>query len=136
MRLTLTRTYNTVLIIIIVHLTLFPLCLILLVPTVTSTVSLCSFYICRLIGKLTTFLQIQEFIFHNQPFTTVSRRSPHSSSLSKVGHILVKSVVLRINLNIDGESIPSRSYTYPSHSQTSRLLTSSLFLGVPVPRVT
>ena len=30
----------------------------------------------------------------------------------------------------------SRSHTHPSHSQTSRLLTSSLFLGVPIPRVT
>jgi hypothetical protein len=27
----------------------------------------------------------------------------------------------------------SRSHTHPSHSQTSRLLTSSLSLGVPVP---
>ncbi len=31
---------------------------------------------------------------------------------------------------------PSRSNTHPSHSQTSHLLTSSLSLGVPVPRVT
>jgi hypothetical protein len=30
----------------------------------------------------------------------------------------------------------SRSHTHPSHSQTSRLLTSSLSLGVPVPHVT
>jgi hypothetical protein len=30
----------------------------------------------------------------------------------------------------------SKSHTHPSHSQTSRLLTSSLSLGVPVPRPT
>jgi hypothetical protein len=35
-----------------------------------------------------------------------------------------------------GTPIPSESHTHPSHSQTSRLLTSSLSLGVPVPRVT
>jgi hypothetical protein len=32
--------------------------------------------------------------------------------------------------------IASSSHTHPSHSQTSRLLTSSLSLGVPVPRPT
>jgi hypothetical protein len=53
----------------------------------------------RLIGKLTLFLQLQEFSF-------------------------------------DGAPIASRSHTHPSHSQTSRLLTSSLPLGVPVHRAT
>ena len=47
---------------------------------------------------------------------------------------------LRIILNIDGvpvaASVASRSHTHPSHSKTSRLLTSSLSLGVPVPRTT
>ncbi len=38
--------------------------------------------------------------------------------------------------NIDGAPTASKSHTHPSHSQTSRLLTSSLSLGVPVPRVT
>jgi hypothetical protein len=49
---------------------------------------------------------------------------------------LVKAVALRINLNLDGTPIASKSHTHPSHSQTSRLLTSSLSLGVPVPRPT
>jgi hypothetical protein len=49
---------------------------------------------------------------------------------------LVMTAVLRVNLNLDREPITSRTHTHPSHSQTSRLLTSSLFLGVPVPRVT
>jgi hypothetical protein len=39
-------------------------------------------------------------------------------------------------LYIDGAPITSRTHTHPSHSQTSRLLTSSLSLGVPVPRAT
>ena len=65
------------------------------------------------------------------------RRVAFSSQLkSKVGNILAKAAALRINLNIDGAPIASKSHTHPSHSQTSRLLTSSLSLGVPVPRTT
>ena len=64
-------------------------------------------------------------------------RAAFSSMLkSRVGNILVKDAVLRINLNLDGVSIASKSHTHPSHSQTSCLLTSSLSLGVPVPRPT
>jgi hypothetical protein len=55
---------------------------------------------------------------------------------SKVGHILVKDAVLRINLNIDGTPISSRSHTHPSHNQKSLLLTLSLSIGVPVPHAT
>jgi hypothetical protein len=55
---------------------------------------------------------------------------------AKVGNILAKGAALRINLHIDGAPIASKSHTHTSHSQTSRLLTSSLFLGDPVPRVT
>jgi hypothetical protein len=42
--------------------------------------------------------------------------------------ILTKTEGLWITLNIDGTPIPSRSHTHPSHSQISRLLTSSLSL--------
>jgi hypothetical protein len=63
------------------------------------------------------------------------RRAAFSSQLkSKIGNILAKAAALLINLNIDGAPITSKSHTHPSHSQTFRLLTSSLFLGVPVPR--
>jgi hypothetical protein len=55
---------------------------------------------------------------------------------SKVDLTLGKESDLRLNLNLDGEPITSKSHTHPSHSQTSRLLTSSLSLGVPVPRPT
>ena len=65
------------------------------------------------------------------------RRVAISSLLkSRVGNILAKAAALRINLNHDGAPIASKSHTHPSHSQTSRLLTSSLSLGVPVPRTT
>ncbi len=53
---------------------------------------------------------------------------------SKVGLVLAKAEALRINL--DGTPIVSKSHSHPSHSPTSRLLTSSLSLGVPVPRPT
>ena len=65
------------------------------------------------------------------------RRAAFSAQLKgKVGLTLVKTAALRINLNLDGAPIASKSHTHPSHSQTSRLLTSSLSLGVPVPRPT
>jgi len=65
------------------------------------------------------------------------RRTAFSSMLkSHVSSILVKASVLRININLDGTPIASKSHTQPSHSQTSCLLTSSLSLGVPVPRPT
>jgi hypothetical protein len=55
---------------------------------------------------------------------------------SKVDNTLDKYEVLRINLNVDGTPITSKTHIHPSHSETSRLLTSSLSLGVPVPRTT
>ena len=65
------------------------------------------------------------------------RRAAFSSGLkSKVGLVLAKAAVLRIVLNLDGAPIASKSHTHPSHSQTSRLLTSSLSLGLTVPRPT
>jgi hypothetical protein len=66
---------------------------------------------------------------------TVVNSIPRSA---KCVNILPKVTVasLRIILNIDGTPVVSRSHTHPSHSQTSRPLTSSLSLGVPVPRVT
>jgi hypothetical protein len=67
---------------------------------------------------------------------TFCRAAFLTSLQSKVGLALPKTVTLRININLDGVPITSKSHTHPSHSQTSRLLTSSLSLGVPVPRPT
>ncbi len=69
-----------------------------------------------------------QFHFHRATFASILK--------SRVGNILSKAAPLRINLNLDGAPIASKSHTHPSHSQTSRLLTSSLSLGVPVPRPT
>jgi hypothetical protein len=65
------------------------------------------------------------------------RRTAFSSGIkSKVVLALAKTSSFRINLNLDGSPIASKSHTHPTHSQTSRLFTSSLSLGVPVPRPT
>ncbi len=71
------------------------------------------------------------------PHLTRTYDAAFSSQLkSKVGNILAKAAALSVNLNIDGAPISSRSHTHPSYSQTSLLITSSLFLGVQVPRAT
>jgi hypothetical protein len=65
------------------------------------------------------------------------RRSAFSTQLKrKVVLSLGTAADLRITLNLDGSPITSKSHTHPSHSKTSRLLTSSLSLGIPVPRAT
>ena len=64
------------------------------------------------------------------------RATVSSQCKSRVVLTLAKAAALRINLNIDGTPIISRTHTHPSHSQTSHLLTSSLSLGIPVPRAT
>ncbi len=100
--------------------------------------NLSEFYSYRLIGKLTAFLQLQEFCQRNQIVDSSTTTSRFFSSMlkSRVGNILTKAAALRINIKLDGSPIASKSHTHPSHSQTSRLLTSSLSLGVPVPRPT
>jgi hypothetical protein len=69
-------------------------------------------------------------------FCHYHRASVSAQPKSKVGLALVKAAGLRITLNLDWVPIISRTHTHPSHSQTFRLLTSSLSLGVPVPRAT
>ncbi len=46
----------------------------------------------------------------------------------RVGNILVKTAALRINLNLDGDPIASKSHTHPSHSQTSRFSVNLVFI--------
>jgi hypothetical protein len=48
-------------------------------------------------------------------------------SKSRVGNIMAKASALRVNLNLDGAPIASSSHTHPSYSQTSHLLTLSVF---------
>ena len=121
------------------HRVWYHLCLLLLVRPVGYIVNLSNFYFYGLIGKLTDFLQLQEFSLRNQIVdfsTSAAHRFLFLCAKAKVGSSLAKTAYLRINLNIDGAPITSRTHTHPSHSKTSRLLTSSLSLGVPVPRAT
>ncbi len=120
------------------HRVWYHLYLLLLVHLTGYIVNLSDFYSYSLIGKLTTFfsasgvLSAQSdrgfFHYHHAAFSDQFK--------IKVGLTLPKVVDLRITLNLDGTPITSRTHTRPSHSQTSRLLTSSLSLGVPVPRTT
>jgi hypothetical protein len=94
-------------------------------------VNLCNFYSYRPIGKLIAFLQLQEFSLRILPVhssTSAARLSPHSLRQGSTTS-LAKDTALRVNLNLDGAPITSRIHTHPSHTQTSRLLSSSLSLG-------
>ncbi len=143
MRLLLTRSGNIALTIIITLLTLSLLCRLFPVRLGDFIVNRSEFYSYRIIGKLTAFLQLQEFSQRNQTwehsstfatrfFLPCSNHVYHRSSIKTCHYLLI------IRLNLDGVSqmITSKSHTHPSHSQNSRLLTSSLSLGVPNPRPT
>jgi hypothetical protein len=115
-----------------VHRVRYHLYLPLLVRPAGYIVNLSDFYSFRIIGKLTAFFaasgvqlaQLNSGTFH-------FRLAAFSAQLkAKVCSTLDKDAALRINLNIDGAPITSRTHTHPSHSETSRLLTSSLSLGV------
>jgi hypothetical protein len=137
MRLSLTKLENITRTIITIHLMSSPLCLLLQVRLGDYIVNLCDFSFYNLIGKLTVFC----CSFSSSACTIKRWTLPHHTTVSsqlksKIGDILAKAAALRIILSIDGVPVESRSHTHPSHSQTSRLLTSSLSSGVPVPRTT
>jgi len=91
-------------------------------------------YFCGVIGNHFGAVQLPE---SNQfDYRRAVTETFYSQLKSKVGDILPKAAALCINLNIDGVPIASRSCTDPSHSQTSRLLSSSLSLSLPFPRST
>jgi hypothetical protein len=119
----------------IIHRVWCHLCLLLLVRLGGYIANLSHFYSYRPIGKLTAFFATSgvQLAQHNSGLSHF-HRSTYSTQLD--GNLLVKTTTLRINLNLDGAPITSKAHTHPSHSQTSRLLTSSLSLGVPVPRPT
>ncbi len=115
------------------------------IPDIASTSGrLHSEFVCLLFlqahrESVTAFWNLQEFIFHILPVdssTTAARRS----TVNLGRRLTIFSLRLQhygwITFDIDGEPLVSRSHTQSSHSQTSRLLTSSLSLGVPVPRTT
>ena len=137
MRLLLTELENITLIIITIPLTLSPLELLFLVRLggYTEFVRLLFLQAHRETDRFFTNSGVQIAQHHRDQFHY--HRTVVSSQLkSKVGNILAKPEALRITVNIDVAPVVSRSHTHPSHSQTSRLLTSSLSLGVPVPLIT
>ena len=82
MRLLLTRSESIELTTTITLLTLYHLCLLLLVRLGGYIVNLSEFYSYRLIGKLTAFLQLQEFSLLNKivaSSTSAERLLLHSS---------------------------------------------------------
>ena len=85
MRLPLTKLEKIALIIITIPLTLSPLCLLLLVRLGGYRVNLCAFYFYKLIGKLTAFLQPQEFSLRNITVasSTIAAQPSHHSSNRK-----------------------------------------------------
>ncbi len=101
--------------------------------------TLSDFYSYRLIGKLTVFVgsgvQSSQSNF-GATYFHFRRAAFLNQHQSKCGLLLAKAADLRVTLNLDGVSITSNSHTHPSHSQTSRVLTPSLSLGVPGPRPT
>ncbi len=115
----------------------YHLCPLWLVRQAGYIVNLSDFYSYMLIGKLTAFFATSGV--QSSPSTSTQFHFLHSAFShqikGKFGLALAKSSTLRINLNLDGAPIASKFHTHPSHSQTSRLLTSSLSLGVPGPSV-
>ncbi len=93
-------------------------------------------YSYKIIGKLIAFLSTSGVLSaqSDRGFFHYLRVVFSVQFKIKVGLTLPKTVSLRITLNLDGVTIISTSHTHPSHSQTSRLLSSSLSLGIPVPR--
>ena len=134
MRLPLIKYANAVLTIIIVPLTLSPLCFLLIVRLGVYIVNLCLLFLQahRDTDRFSETSGVQLEKTNRGRFHY--RLVVFSQLKSKVDNILVKNETLRISLNTDGAPVASKSHTYPSHSQTSRLLTSSLSSGVPVPR--
>ncbi len=135
---TVTDKTNIVLTTTITPLTLYPLYRLLLVRLGGYISNLSDFYSYSLIGKLTAFFAASGVLStqSDRGFFHYRRAAFYTQLKSKVGLDLVKAAALRITLNLDGSPIISKSHTHPSHSQTSRLLTSSLSLGIPVPRTT
>ncbi len=117
-------------------LTLYHSYLLLVVRLGGYIVNLSDFYSYRLIGKLTDFFEPSgvQLAQHDRDQFHFRRAAFTQHLKSRVDLSLSKQTSLHITL--DGAPITSTSHTHPSHSQTSCLLTSSLSLGVPVPRVT
>jgi hypothetical protein len=114
-----------------------------LTPLTTFTVSLCEFYFSG-DSSGNRFFSVSG-VDHGQTnldFFHYIRGVYYTQLKSKVDNILTKDTSSRINLNIDGDPIVSRSHTLTSHtlkplvSPVSYHESSSLSLGIPFPHST
>jgi hypothetical protein len=130
MRLPLTKLENIELTVITIRPTLSPLCLLMLVRLGRLPSEFVRLLFLRAHRETDRFLAASgvQLAQHDRGQFHYRRAAFSSQLKSRVGNILAKAAALRINLNIDGAPLASRSHTHPSHSQTSRLLTSSLSL--------
>jgi hypothetical protein len=87
-------------------------------------VNSCDFYPCRLIGKLTVFLYLQEFNLYNTTVDSCTSSTWLGLSNSSPGlpWLSLRLQFYVLCLNVDEAPITSKSHTHPSHSQTSRRL--------------
>ena len=87
------------------------------------------FTFCTLVGKLTSFLQFQEFIFRNPTFSsTVTRSSPHNST-----HILVFSLSLTLSIHKCFIYSVHHTDTHPPHSHSPRYHLHTTYTPPPSP---
>jgi len=84
---------------------------------------------CHRITTQTTYYSTSDFVLFKKEKLIWSRLV--CGPMYRVSLALAKAADLRSTFNLDGVPITSKSNTHPSHSQTSRLLTSTLSLGVP-----
>ena len=112
-----------------------PLCLLLLVRQDANTRrTICAPLIfAGSSGNLPLFCSCRSSACPTPNTSTVARCSPHSSS-PKWDTSLPRLQPLRINLNIDGAPIASRSHTHPSLSNLSPLNLVSIFRCSSPPR--
>ncbi len=80
------------------------------------------------------FFLFQEFNLRKQTTTCFVFGTRCSTPSSSLRSTTSSSRLHHCVLTLDGASIGLRSHTNPSHSQTFRLFSSSLSLGIPFPR--
>jgi hypothetical protein len=118
MRLSLTSSESIELTIIITHLTLLHLCLLLLVRLGLHSefVRLLFLQAHRETDRFFVASGVQ--LVHCTSGLFHFRRVVFSSQLkSRVGNILVETTALRVNLNLDGAPITSRTHTHTHHTR-------------------
>ena len=120
MRLLLTRSESIELTTTITLLTLYHLCLLLLVRLGGYIVTLSDFYSYRLIGKLTAFLQLQEFSLRNQTVdsSTSAARLSLPSSKAKTCCTLASGIERLASADADAVTVEHVTKASHTHAHT------------------